>query len=804
MLTSHFSSASVWIVAAGILLSLSSLKAQEVPNEPTTTEIGETSADVRDLQLEVFINDESMKMLGAFRMEPDGSLAATAGELHQVGIKPPASASDKDLVELDDLSDLSYQVDVQAQRLYVTTTDDGRAARTIDVAEKQKSEVPEVQSAYGGALNYSLYATANTPFENDVDLFNGVSGSFDAWVFSPYGTLSQSFLAGYSDQELDRITRLNTTWSYSDPKSLMTYRMGDFTTGGLSWTRPVYFGGIQAQRNFALRSDLVTVPLPAFKGTAAVPSTLEIYSQNVRTYSADVPAGPFQLTSLPAFAGAGQARVVLRDRFGRETIETLPFYSSNLLLQKGLLDFSVEAGVPRRNFGIEPADYDDRIMGVATARYGMTDWLTLESHFEVGKDLLNGGVGAAFPLGPWGAASVAVAGSTSNARSGALFNGSLEMSNGDWSVHARMLRAFDNYDDIASVTAEEVSRKPGELPVFGAGVPRALDQVTLSVPPPLDFSSLNFSYTRLENDRGEKSQIAGVSYSQTLKAATFYASVFVDLEDDRRFGFFAGVSIPLGDNISANTGIQNGPDGFDVVADISKSVQQEDGSLGWRARTSQGKVSNREASVNYRTSFARFEGDVQQYGADFRATAGMDGAVAITGGEVIATNRIEDAFAIVDVGMPGVDVQMQNRSIGKTNRSGRILVPNLKSYEPNTVSIDPKTLPVDADVPSTRKVVVPADRSGVVVRFGVSDAPQAALVTFKNKDGTQLRAGLSGKLQGAGDEFVIGYDGQTYIRGLGGWNAIDITLYDGSKCHAEFSYKPEPGKQVVIKDVKCM
>ncbi len=92
----------------------------------------------------------------------------------------------------------------------------------------------------------------------------------------------------------------------------------------------------------------------------------------------------------------------------------------------------------------------------------------------------------------------------------------------------------------------------------------------------------------------------------------------------------------------------------------------------------------------------------------------MDGAIAVAGGGVFATNRIDDAFAVVDVGAPDVDVQFQNRPVGKTDGQGRILVPGLNSYEPNTVSIDPKNLPVDADVPATKEVVVPADRSGVV------------------------------------------------------------------------------------------
>ncbi|NLR98006.1 fimbrial biogenesis outer membrane usher protein [Rhizobium sp. P38BS-XIX] len=803
MRTSPLPSVRTGTVVISILLSVSVLRAQEVPNLPAAVATADQPVGTRDIYLEVFINNVSMKMIGNFKQRPNGSLAATAEELREVGIKPPSDAGDAQLIELSALADLSYQVDEETQRIYVQTTDKGRAPRVINVRQQEENKIPTPQSGYGAVLNYSLYASSNSLFKDDTNLFQGISGSFDARIFSPYGTLSQSFIAGYSNGSLDGLTRLNTTWSYSDPKNLVTYRAGDLTTGGLSWTRPVYFGGIQFQRNFTLRSDLVTEPLPAFAGTAAVPSTLEIYTQNVRTYSSDVPAGPFEVTNLPVFSGAGQATVVLRDSLGRETTQTLPFYSSNLLLRRGLLDFSAELGVPRRNFGTESNDYDDRIMGVATARYGLTDWLTLEGHFEGGADLLNGGGGAAFPLGSWGVASVAGAASKSGDRSGALFNASVEMSHDRWAIYARMQRAFADYDDIASVTAKPTSNGTGEFTIFSAGVPRALDQVTVSVPAPLDLSSLNLSYTRLEASDGTKSNIASVSYSQTFKHATLYATAFTDLDHRKNFGIFAGLSIPFGGNVSANTGIESGPNGLNVVADVSKSLQQEDGSFGWRLRTSEGKDANREAAVSYRAPFAQVEAGVQQQGGDARATARIDGAIAVAGGGVFATNRIDDAFAVVDVGAPDVEVQQQNRPIGKTGQSGRILVPNLNSYEPNTVSIDPKNLPVDADVPATREVVVPADRSGVVVKFGVAEAPQAALVTLSDKNGTVLRAGLSGKLQGSDEEFVIGYDGQAYIRGLHQQNSVEVSLEDGTKCHAEFGYKPRRGEQVVIDNVRC-
>ena len=782
------------------------VKAQDVLPAPAVTDAA-ASAEGRDLYLEVFVNDVPTGLIGAFKQLPDGGLASTPEELREVGLEPVESAMGADhLVRIDRLPDVSYRIDEATQRLYVTATNAARSARVIDIGQQGKQERLKPQSGFGGVLNYSLFASTNDLKDDTAQLFRGVSGGFDARVFSPYGTLSQGFIVGLSDGELDGFTRLNTTWSYSDPERLLTYKAGDFVSGGLAWTRPVYLGGFQVQRNFSLRSDLVTLPLPSFSGTAAVPSTLEVYTQNARTYSSDVPAGPFQVTNLPIFTGAGQAQIVLRDSLGRETTVTLPFYNSSMLLRRGLLDFSAEVGSPRRNFGVESNDYDGDIYGSASARYGLTNWLTLEGHVEGGEDLVNGGAGVAFPLSYFGAASFAAAGSRHDGQTGALVNASVELSYNGWALYGRIQRAFGDYEDIASVTADiDPTPGPDEFPIFNAGVPRAIEQVTLSVPMPLDFSNLNLSYAHIKSDEGDSSQIVGVSYSQTVfKDSSFYASAFTDLDDKNSFGVFAGISIPLGGDVNASTGVADGPDGLSVFADIAKSQRLENGSIGWRARTSEGGTPNRSAAVSYRSPWARVEAGVQQFDKSFRGTLGVDGAFAVAGGGVFATNRINDAFAVVDVGVAGVEVQHQNRPVGVSNRQGKILVPDLNSYEDNTISIDPSNLPVDADVPETRKIVVPADRTGVVLDFGVSKAADAALVSLVDSKGNPIAVGAKGRVEGADEEFVIGYDGEAYIRTLHRQNAVAIELPEGGTCRAEFAYHAAPGQQVVIKDVTCL
>src|SRR5262245_63515508 len=145
------------------------------------------------------------------------------------------------------------------------------------------------------------------------------------------------------------------------------------------------------QRQFALRPELVTLPRPSVAGSAAVPSTVDVYVNNMKTYSQEVGTGPYQINNLP-LSGGGTARIVLKDSSGRPVETSLPFYSSPRLLHEGLMDFSVEAGFPRVFYGTDSFSYVRDPVGSASARRGLFDWLTVEGHAEGGAGLMNGGL----------------------------------------------------------------------------------------------------------------------------------------------------------------------------------------------------------------------------------------------------------------------------------------------------------------------------------------------------------------------------------------------------------------------------
>jgi outer membrane usher protein len=165
-------------------------------------------------------------------------------------------------------------------------------------------------------------------------------------------------------------------------------------------------------------------------------------------------------------------------------------------------------------------------------------------------------------------------------------------------------------------------------------------------------------------------------------------------------------------------------------------------------------------------------------------------------------SAVHDSFAVVDAGVPGVGVLQDNRPIGVTNPWGKFLVPDLRSYQANRIGIDPTGLPGSAEADATQKTIAPANHSGVYVDFGVKKDIRAAVVILAGSDGKFLPPGSKGVLAGSDETFIVGYDGQAYVKHLASSNTI-VAENGEAECRASFPYAPATGKRVVIGPVTC-
>ena len=261
---------------------------------------GEDARD-RSLHLDVLLNGQSIGLIGAFRQNQRGEILAVRKELEELGIKVPASFKVEDEVALGAIPGVSFHYDEPAQRIDIKLPPDGRLPKTYDMQPGTAPGPAPERSSVGAVLNYTLFGTSEDKQFRSFWRYPTLSASLDARLFSPVGVFSQTGIL--SDRSLTGggtdALRLETSWTYSDPGSLVSYRAGDLISSGLAWTRPVRLGGLQVQRNFGLRPDLITLPLPGVTGSAAVPSTVDIFVNGTKTISQDVGSGPFRITNIP-------------------------------------------------------------------------------------------------------------------------------------------------------------------------------------------------------------------------------------------------------------------------------------------------------------------------------------------------------------------------------------------------------------------------------------------------------------------------------------------------------------------------
>lgn len=756
-----------------------------------------------DLQLAVTINGIPAKMIGSFVLIEGKRIGARRAELEDVGLHVEAGTVAGEPVMLDDIPSLTYRYDERSQTIAITVDNALRRGQNFDLSASGDPPPTPVGPGWGGVLNYDLFANSGSLSELSPRSLGSSSLSLDARAFSPFGTFEQSGILGAWPNGAARAIRLDSSFRYSDPERLITYRAGDLIEGGLAWSRPIRIGGLEAESNFTLRPDLITTPLPTLSGIAAVPSTVDVYINNTRTFSRDVAPGPFMLDNLPMGDGAGNAQLIVRDAAGHETQTSMPFFASPRLLRPGLSEWSVEAGLPRLGYGSVGDYYALTPVGSATLRRGLTEDVTGEAHAEAGAGIVSGGVGAVFKTGAFGVASAALAASRGPFGIGAQAFLSYQTSIRGINVGASLERSFGGYEDLAAATAQLPAGGPGPAVYLAAGPPLELESLSLSAPLPFDpSSSLSANYVRQLDAAGNRAEILSAAYSRPMPlGGSLYANAFHDFAGSGNTGVYFGLSMPLGVTISASTGVATGGGRTIVATDIAKPIGPDIGSFGWRLRDAEGAAPYHEASLSYRAGFGTATLDAMTGSGGASASLELRGGIATMDGGVFFSDWIDDGFAVVKTGTPGVKVLNENRPVGVTGSNGMLLVPSLRAYQANKIAIDPTDLPVDSETGITRQIVAPADGAGVMVDFEVKSDTGSALVTFKRKDGTLVPAGAEGQLK-TGEPFVVGYDGEAFIHGLAASNSASIAFVDGG-CSAQFSFRPQSGEQVRIGPVVC-
>lgn len=724
-----------------------------------------------ELFLEVTLNGEATGLILRFTRGQQAGLRSTVQNLRELELDPRLFGVDgREEVELDQVKGLSYTYDAARQAIALRVDDALRAP--IEVAARTVRKPGTASVTPGALINYDVFTQMGR--NRSTSVFNELR------YFNASGVLTSTGIYNHSAQ-VRQFTRFDTAWVHSDPDTLETWQVGDLISSSLTWSRSLRMGGVQWRRSFDLRPDLLTFPTAALGGSAVVPSAVSLYINGVRQVETAVPSGPFVINQVAGLNGAGQATLITRDAAGRAVATNVPLYVDTRMLAEGLVDYSVELGMLRRNYATASFDYARAPVVSGSLRRGLSNSFTLEAHGEAGRGLVNGGAGLLWRLGQRGVVSAALAasGGSSNgapARGAQALLGYQYISAG-YSIDLQSQRASARYSDLG--TAE------------GAPVVRASDRINLGMALP-GGQGLSVSAVSLRAPLLPPARVVALNYSASLGLGLYLSvSAFRDLRDDNARGVYFSLSGSFGDRISASASRNRQGNARSTTYTMARSADYG-GGFGWGLQATQSDGARvRQAQLTYLGNYGQVTGYTLDSDGARTSSVDVAGSLVLMDGSVHPARQVGAGFGLVSTdGVGGVPVLQENQVIGQTSGSGYLLVPNLTPYLQNAVGIDITRLPLDARIASRSQSVVPARLSGVLVRFPV-EKYEAASVILHDAAGKPLAAGTEVRHMETGASTVVGFDGVAFIDHLQPRNVLHATVGE-VPCVIEFSYVADP------------
>jgi outer membrane usher protein len=743
------------------------------------------------------------RVRGTFRMPAD--------ELTQIGLREDALPLDADRqVMLDAIPDLSFDYIEDAQRIDFTLPETMLVAQRLGeappppppsrsgtglllnyTARLQNSRVDFDEKRLGRRLHAPLLGSARygrlpvlgeEEFEAQYDRRNRTFAlNTELRFFSPAGVFVNTGYSTVENGEYDYV-RQDTYWTYTNPDALRTWTVGDLVSSSLTWSRAIHMGGASLSRNFDVRPDLITFPIPALGGDAVVPTMVDMYINGLRQFTGNATGGPFVIASPPTLTGAGVATVVYQDAMGRQVTLSRPLYLDTRLLGDGLTDYSVEVGYPRRNYGSRSFDYADDPAANASLRHGINDRFTLEAHTELTRSLTNLGVGALFELRGAGVLNASATGSGGDGQHGMQWGLGYQYQSPRFNVDLQALRADGGFRDLGTVK--------------GVTVPQRQAHASFSIPIG-QRHSITFTYTRQEASDLGGSRIVSMGYSGTFgQRLSVFANAFRDVDVDDSAGLYIGASLSLDRRISVSSSVSRYGEARTATIAANRSMDYDAGGFAWNAQLDGGNDGYRHGSgrLDYRGRYGDASLMVEHATRDDfsydNASLFASGALVWMDGDLMATRMVYDAFALVDTnGLPDVPILRENRLAGTTNDEGHLLIPDLLSWQGNRLAIRSEDLPPDVRVDADRLDIAPRALSGALASFPMGRYTGATVVLV-DEAGRPLPVGTAVTVVASGEVQTVGYDGQVFLPDMTPVTRLRAQV-DGGTCVVDIRFRSE-------------
>ncbi|EPL4527027.1 fimbria/pilus outer membrane usher protein [Enterobacter asburiae] len=697
------------------------------------------------------------------------------------------TTNDNNPVNLTERKDITTEFNPHLQ-LIKLVSDDSNTTLDRKVYGISDQFMPAEMSGGGGVLNYQLLHNTDK-HKSTAGMYSEFRGINNAAIFSN----SMVNIFNYSDDKQIITTRLDTNLTSSWQKTNVSLQAGDTFTDILPWTRAFRFGGIKISNTASLSPGKTNAAPLELEYTPKAPSEVDLLLDGSTAFRQRIPGGPFTLQTLPPQNGFSNAELWVTDRqTGEKTLISKPVYFSADQLKAGAAEWSVGTGFYRSQYGIKSNVYDDELLFSGNLRYGFNRNITLESHTEMAKTLKNAGAGVALLPHPYlGTLTWNYSFSDDEGYTGKRSAATHQWNNSSFYLKFSWENSSEGFKDISALYGNQTARR-SIVASMGTGTAK-YGFYSVSHIDTMTHSEENYQTLSLSWQKGIADLLSLYFIHRMTKGSRNDAS------------YFTGVSIPLGStHASFNTRYTDGS--LFHGLSINDNSWDESG-FAWKGQLrSASGYKSADGDIEYRGSHATFTGNASTEGT---MSLGMAGSLAYLNNTLHAGRPVDDAFASVSTsGIAGVPVYVDNRLAGITDSSGYLFLPQLSSYQQNKISIDTLGLPAGYEFSDIEKVIVPADRSGNSITFDIKHA-RAAVLVLTDHQGGYLPAGTVLKMNSAGEEFIVGFEGEAYVTDINEDNTFVAHLADAGEgvpgtCRGKFTYQSDNSDAVAHTRVRCL
>ncbi len=629
------------------------------------------------LFLNISINSNPSEDLFSVKQSKDGKLYIRSGDLKTLRVKMDEHIPDSQWVCINELKGIQFKYLENEQSLNLQVPSSMLSDYSVDLNGQSttNTNLLKMKPLNAAILNYSLYHTIT----NDESIF---SGSAEGIFNSALGNFSSGVLYNGSNETSyshEKWVRLESKWQYVDPEKVRIYTLGDFVSNSSDWGSSVRLAGFQWSSAYTQRGDIVTSALPQFSGSAALPSTLDLYVNQQKIYSGLVPSGPFDIKQLPFISG-NEVTLVTTDATGQQSITKKPYYFSSKILAKGINEFSVDVGVPRYNYGLYSNDYDDATFASGAIRYGYSNSLTLSGGVEASTDgLSNVGTGFAKNLFGVGVINADIAASQYKDENGYSTLIGLEgRISKNISFNTSYRKVFDNYFDLARVSQirylkeNQITSEPQNYLSYSA----LADEIIRAG---INYNfyagyGVYVGYNQIKySDNSYKLLSANLSGSLN-KNWGFYSSAYTDYENHKDYGIYFALRYTPSTRTNAITSVSSDSGRLTYRQEVFVLSEPKINSFGWGGyveRDQDAHTNNASIYGSYRARAAYLTGRYNRIGDNDQVALSATGSLVAAAGRIFAANEIGDGYAVVTNAGPQSQIINGGINLGTTDKLNR-------------------------------------------------------------------------------------------------------------------------------------